>query len=164
MPTLWSRWARHKKVLFHFLRLDTVLSDLTQKILPTLDKLNKITEVSNSANSLFKWLLICCHPEILLPWQCDAMTSPLYCKWSHYKGKHKSGYFGDQDQCLSLEMDWKKLHKTSGLIMKINYMMYFLFHFSMCSVFYLLDTFTPLFTYDNLNNKFISVQFQLCNE
>ena len=37
--------------------------------------------------------LICCHPENLLPWQRDITTS-LYCKWSHYKGKLKSGCFG----------------------------------------------------------------------
>ena len=49
-------WVQHKKFLFHFLNLDTDLSDLTQKILPTFDKLNKINEVWNSANPLFKWL------------------------------------------------------------------------------------------------------------
>ena len=42
---LWGRWAqRHhtKSFFFFFLNLDTVLSDLTQKISPTCDKLNKI--------------------------------------------------------------------------------------------------------------------------
>ena len=24
-------------------------------------------------------VLVCCHPEILLPWQRDVTTSPLYC-------------------------------------------------------------------------------------
>ena len=24
-------------------------------------------------------LLVCCHPKILLPWQRDVSTSPLYC-------------------------------------------------------------------------------------
>ena len=36
-------------------------------------KLNKIDEV-NSANSLFKWRF----SEIMLPWQRDVTTSPLY--------------------------------------------------------------------------------------
>ena len=34
-------------------------------------KLNKIDELWNSANSLFKWIFSC-HPEILLPWQRDV--------------------------------------------------------------------------------------------
>ena len=41
---LWGRWAqRHntKSFFFFFLNLDTVLSDLTQNISPTCDKLNK---------------------------------------------------------------------------------------------------------------------------
>ena len=37
-------------------------------------KLNKIDEVWNSANPLFSDVLICCYPEILLPWQRDATT------------------------------------------------------------------------------------------
>ena len=42
-------------------------------------KLNKIHEVLNSANSLFLvTLTVCCHPESLLPWERDVMTSPLY--------------------------------------------------------------------------------------
>ena len=39
-PVLWSRWAQNKNFLF--LHLDTVLSDLTQKISPIFDKLNDI--------------------------------------------------------------------------------------------------------------------------
>ena len=34
-------------------------------------KLNKIDELSNSANSLLKWISGG-HPEILLPWQRDV--------------------------------------------------------------------------------------------
>ena len=38
-----NRRAHHKNVrLFIFLNLDTVLLDLTQKILPTFDKFNEI--------------------------------------------------------------------------------------------------------------------------
>ena len=41
-------------------------------------KLNKIHEVLNSANSLFLvTLTVCCHPESLLPWERDVMTSSL---------------------------------------------------------------------------------------
>ena len=41
-------------------------------------KLDKIDEVRNSAKLLFKWW-VCCHPKILLPYQRDVTTSPLYC-------------------------------------------------------------------------------------
>ena len=40
-------------------------------------KLNKIDEVWNGANLLLSEFSVCCHPEILLPWQRDIMTSPL---------------------------------------------------------------------------------------
>ena len=43
----------------------------------------------------FNDFLICCHAEILLPWQRDVTTSSLCSKRSHQKGKDKSGYFGD---------------------------------------------------------------------
>ena len=63
-PLLSSRWAQDKNYLFLFLNLDTVLSDSTQKILPTFDKcwqkkIEKIKEdrwsLTDSANPLFKW-------------------------------------------------------------------------------------------------------------
>ena len=43
-------------------------------------KPNKIDELWNSANSLFKWIFrgVCRHLEILLLWQRDVTTSPLY--------------------------------------------------------------------------------------
>ena len=68
---------------FIFLNLNTVLLDSTPENLANIWqnwlKLNKIDEVLNGANSLFKWRLsVCCHPEILLPWQRDVTTSPLY--------------------------------------------------------------------------------------
>ena len=41
-------------------------------------KLNKIDEVWNSANPLLSDVLVCCHRQILPPWQRDVTTSPLY--------------------------------------------------------------------------------------
>ena len=80
---LWSRWTQHQNFHFIFLRFDTVLSVLTPENFANIwqIKWNK---------KLVRWSLkwceftfyvtfsVCCHPEILLPWQCDAMTSPLY--------------------------------------------------------------------------------------
>ena len=43
-------------------------------------KFNKIDEVWNSANLLFKWIFRLLSSKLLLPWQRDVMTSPLYCK------------------------------------------------------------------------------------
>ena len=40
-------------------------------------KLNKIDEVWNSANPLFKWCFGLCQLEILLRWQRDITTSSL---------------------------------------------------------------------------------------
>ena len=44
-------------------------------------KLNKIDEVETVRIHFLSDVLICCHPKILLPWQRDVTTSPLY-SWS----------------------------------------------------------------------------------
>ena len=50
-------------------------------------KLNKIVEVWNSANTLLRDILVCCHPKILLPWQRDVTTSPLYTRKGYYSNQ-----------------------------------------------------------------------------
>ena len=51
-------------------------------------KLKEIDEVWNSANPLFKHVLVCCYPKILLPWQRDVTISPLYQHSSIIKLNH----------------------------------------------------------------------------
>ena len=41
-------------------------------------KLNKIDKIETVRIHFLSEVLDCCHPEILLPWQHDVMTSPLY--------------------------------------------------------------------------------------
>ena len=47
-------------------------------------KLNEIDEVWNSVNPLLSNVLVCCHPKMLLPWQRDVTTSPLYTRKGYY--------------------------------------------------------------------------------
>ena len=51
-----------------------VLSDLTQKISLTFDKLNEIKFETVRIHFLSD-ILVCCHPKILRPWQRDVTTS-----------------------------------------------------------------------------------------
>ena len=74
-PAFWSRWAQHKNFLFLFLNLQTVLSDLTQ-----INWLRSMKFETVRIHFLSD-VLVCCHPQILLTWQRDVTTSPLYCEW-----------------------------------------------------------------------------------
>ena len=84
MPALRSRWKHHKECSFSFSKLryggfgfnpGKIRQHLTNWMKP-----NKIDEHWDSANSLFKWIFrgVCRHLEILLLWQRDVTTSPLY--------------------------------------------------------------------------------------
>ena len=42
-----------------------------------LDKIDKFFSETVRIHSL-SYVLVCCHPEILLPWQRDVTTCPLY--------------------------------------------------------------------------------------
>ena len=80
-PALWIKWAQHKNFLFPFLNLGAVLSDLTQKISPTIGKLDRKIRSMKFETVRIHFLnnvLFCCHPETLLPWQRDVTTSPFY--------------------------------------------------------------------------------------
>ena len=93
-----SRWAQPQNFLFVFLILDTVPSNSTQKISPTFDKLNEI-KFETVRIFFLSDVFICCHPEILLPWQRDATTffsimrlcSPLNLKNSLWMAKSQPG-------------------------------------------------------------------------
>ena len=82
MPALRSRWKHHKELSFSFSKLRYgVFGFNPRKIRQQLTnwmKLNKIDELWNCANSLLSEFSVCCHPEILLLWQRDVTTSPLY--------------------------------------------------------------------------------------
>ena len=80
-----SGWTRHKN--FHFLfqhvqNFDTVLTNSNPENFANIwqIKWNWI----RSMKFVTVWIhflgtfLVCCHPEILLPWQRDVTTSPLY--------------------------------------------------------------------------------------
>ena len=72
--------GEHNTIFFSFLNLNTVLSDSTPENLANIWQINwnwiKIDEVWNSANSPFELRFsVCCHPEILPPWQRDVTTS-----------------------------------------------------------------------------------------
>ena len=59
------------------------LANLTQKISPTFDKLDEIIKIRSMKfeTVLIHFLndvLVCCHPEILLPWQRDVTTYLYY--------------------------------------------------------------------------------------
>ena len=82
MPALRSRWKHHKECSFSFSELKyggfgfkprKIRQHLTMWMKP-----NKIDELWNSVNSLLSEFSVCCHPEILLLWQRDVTTSPLY--------------------------------------------------------------------------------------
>ena len=47
-------------------------------------KLNEIDEVWNNANPLLSDIVVLCHPKILLPWQRDVTTTPLYTRKGYY--------------------------------------------------------------------------------
>ena len=72
----------NKNFLFLFLNfIGTVLSDLTQKISPTIGKLDRKIRSMKFETVRIHFLnnvLVCCHPENLLRWQRDVTTSPLY--------------------------------------------------------------------------------------
>ena len=76
--------GEHNKKNFLFLFLNfigTVLSDLTQKISPTIGKLDRKIRSMKFETVRIHFLnnvLVCCHPENLLRWQRDVTTSPLY--------------------------------------------------------------------------------------
>ena len=77
---LWSRWTQHKTFLFLFIHLNTVLSDFTPEYFTTFDKWNKIEWDWWSVKQckFTVTVSVCCHQEILLPWQCDVTTSLYY--------------------------------------------------------------------------------------
>ena len=77
-PALWISWAQHKNFLFLFLNLGTVLSDLTRNISPTIIKLDRkirSTKFETVGIHFLNNVLVCCHPEILLPWQRGRVVS-----------------------------------------------------------------------------------------
>ena len=82
-PALWSRWPQDKNFLFVFLNLGTVPSDSTPEMSPTFDTLNgtEYDRWSFNQTACPPFLIefsVCCHPKILLLWQCDVTTSSLY--------------------------------------------------------------------------------------
>ena len=79
---LGSGWTQHKSCLFPLLNLDTVLSDSTRENLANICQIKwnwirsmKFEGVRITFQATFS---VCCHPKILLPWQLDVTTSPLY--------------------------------------------------------------------------------------
>ena len=76
---LWSQWTQHKSCLFPLLNLDTVLSDSTLENSANIFQMkwNWIRSMKFEAVRIVTFSVIC-HPKVLLPWQCDVVTSPLY--------------------------------------------------------------------------------------
>ena len=61
-------------------------------------------------------VLICCHQEILLPWQCDVTTSPLYSLSDDIsvtlKLKIHVTHFGDVSSIVTSKFDILRQTKT----------------------------------------------------
>ena len=76
-PALWSGRTQHKNVIF--LHLDTVLSDPENFANIWQIEGNWIRSMKKQCEFTF-WMTfsVCCHPEILLPWQRNVTTSPFY--------------------------------------------------------------------------------------
>ena len=61
-----------------FLNLDTLLSNLTQENFTNIEHIKERQSSKQCEFTFYVKFLVCCHPEILLPWQSDITTSPLY--------------------------------------------------------------------------------------
>ena len=83
-PVLWSTWMTTQKFSFSFSKhtVDAVLSDSTPVNFANFwqIKWNWIRQMKfEQCNFTFEvFYSVCCHPEILPPWQRDVTTSPLY--------------------------------------------------------------------------------------
>ena len=66
-------------------------------------KLNKIDEVSDIENLLSKWIFGLLSSEILLPWQRNVTTSPLY--WFFKKNKIFFGFLEWSSE--EIAQNWK---------------------------------------------------------
>ena len=80
-PALWSRWAEHKNCRFLFLNLDNDRYGLKKnfaKICQIKCNWIRLMKFQIVWTDFYVTLSVCCHPKILLPWQRDVTTSPLY--------------------------------------------------------------------------------------
>ena len=71
---------RRSVTLFLFLSLETVLSDSTPENFAKIwqIKWNWTRSIKQCEFTFSVTFSVCCHPEILLPWQRDILTSPLH--------------------------------------------------------------------------------------
>ena len=102
ISALWSWWTQHKNFIFLFLNINTVLSDSRTFRQHSHIKWNWIRSMTSETVRIhfLSDVFVCCHPEILLPWQRDATRSSLY-----LTGRMR---FFDifQDQILNIRFFW----------------------------------------------------------
>ena len=79
-PALLSRWAQRKNILFLFLNLDTVLSDLTPENVANIwqIKWTGILKLETVRIHFISDVFGLLSSRILLPWQRDVTASPPY--------------------------------------------------------------------------------------
>ena len=80
-PALWSRWTQHKNCRFLFVNLDNDRYGPKENFAKICQiKWNWIRSVKFEIVRIDSQvtLSVCCHPKILLLWQREVRTSPLY--------------------------------------------------------------------------------------
>ena len=89
-PALRSRWTKHKKFLFSFSKLRYVPFEFNPENFANIwqIKWNWIRSMKFETVRIYflSEFSVCCHPKILLPWQRDVTTSPLYRPFYRYGG------------------------------------------------------------------------------
>ena len=80
ISALWSWWTQHQNFFFLFLNINTVLSNSRKFRQHSHIKWNWIRSMTSETVRIhfLSDVFVCCHPEVLLPWQRDATRSPLY--------------------------------------------------------------------------------------
>ena len=113
-PALWSRWTRHKKFVFSFSKLRYGPFEFNPENFANIRQIkwNWIRSMKFKTVRIYflSEFSVCFHPKILLPWQRDVTTSPLYQEKRLWKSMKYSRTFRKRSP---------KMQRLSGRLRKV---------------------------------------------